>query len=472
MPRAVLLVNTNVVCPPVSPVGLEYVGEALVEASVPVRVLDLSFETGWRACIQRELNCAEPLVVGLSVRNTDDSCFATKKSYVPWICDIISELRKCTKAPLFLGGVGFSTMPEAVLRATQADGGIEGDGEETMIALANSLLKGEDFIHLPNLVYRRSDSVIRNPRQYVDLRSLPVPRRRIFDNKRYQEYGAMVGIETKRGCSQECIFCADPVAKGDRVRLRPPNMVVQEIQDLLEQDVSWLYFCDSEFNIPILHAKEICYAIIKKGLGDRIRWYCYCSPIPFDRELVRLMTSAGCAGINFGIDSLCNDQMHRLGRAHSSSDVKRLVEMLVEERVNYMFDLLIGAPGETMETIRTTIEKAREFDIPLVGMAVGVRVYHETPLGRAVANGLLREGLFGNAANSTDDLVFYMSPGLGNDPVPVIHQLVGDDPRFLFLSAPADKGSYNYADDEMLSRLIEQGARGAYWDIIRQHRED
>ncbi len=471
MPRAVLLVNTNIVRPPVSPVGLEYIGEALVEAGVQVRVLDLSFETHWRACIQRELNRVEPLMVGLSVRNTDDSCFATMKSYMPWIRDVVGELRRFTSAPLFLGGAGFSTMPEAVLRATQADCGVEGDGEETLIALANSLLKGEDFIHLPNLVYRHNGSIIRNPRHYVDLRTLPVPHRRLFDNKRYQEYGAMVGIETKRGCSQECIFCADPLAKGNRVRLRPPNMVVQEIQDLLEQDVSWLYFCDSEFNIPMLHAKEICHAIIKNGLGDRIRWYCYCSPVPFDLELVRLMTSAGCAGINFGVDSLSNDQLHRLGRVHSSSDVKRLVEMLGEDRVNYMFDLLIGAPGETMDTVRTTIEKAKEFDIPLLGMAVGVRVYHETSLGRAVANGLLREGLISNTISSADDIVFYMSPSLGNDPIPLIQQLVGDDPRFLFLSTPADKGSYNYADDEVLSQLIRQGARGAYWDIIKRHRE-
>jgi hypothetical protein len=68
-----------------------------------------------------------------------------------------------------------------------------------------------------------------------------------------------------------------------------------------------------------------------------------------------------------------------------------------------------------------------------------------------------------------DQPIFYLSPSLGNDAVTLINQLVDDDPRFLVLSAPAERRSYNYADDEVLSQLIEQGARGAYWDIIRRH---
>ena len=55
MKRPILLINTNIARPPVSPVGLEYVGEALVEAGVPVGVLDLSFESDWKASLQREL---------------------------------------------------------------------------------------------------------------------------------------------------------------------------------------------------------------------------------------------------------------------------------------------------------------------------------------------------------------------------------------------------------------------------------
>jgi len=472
MTETVLFINTNIARPPVSPVGLEYVAQTLVNADFPVSVLDLPFEADWKSSVRRALNSQEPLFIGLPVRNTDDCSFASRKSFIPWICELVAELRKLTEAPVFLGGVGFSTMPEVVLKATQADGGIYGDGEEAVLALARSLVNGEDFTHLPNMVYWHNGDVVRNSRVNVDLRHLPLPRRRIFDNKQYERLGAMVGIETKRGCAQKCIFCADPVAKGRSIRLRPPEIVVQELSDLASQEVSWFHLCDSEFNLPLEHAKDTCRAIISMGLESRIRWYCYCSPTPFDQELADLMKRAGCAGINFGVDSLCDEQLHRLGRAHSTNDVGQLVHILRKEGLNYMFDLLVGGPGETETTIKEAIDKAIEFDVPLVGIAFGIRIYNNTPLAKAITEGSIREGLHPAGEHAPHQPLFYLSPLLGNDVSALLQQLVGDDPRFLVLSAPAAKQSYNYADDEGLSRLIEQGARGAYWDIIRQSQKD
>ena len=281
--------------------------------------------------------------------------------------------------------------------------------------------------------------------------------------------GAMVGIETKRGCSQGCIFCADPIAKGKRIRLRPPDIVAQEFADLVDQGVSWFHLCDSEFNLPAEHAKDVCQAIIRNGLGDRVRWYTYCAPVPFDRELARLMKASGCAGINFGVDSLCDEQLHRLGKVHSSQDLARLVRLLHEEGINYMFDLLIGGPGEMAETIEVTINRAKELNVPLVGIAAGVRVYPHTPLGDAITRGDIRGGLHPDTAKGADQPVFYLSPALADNVFTLIDRLVDGDSRFLVLSNPADEGSYNYADDDGLCQLIEQGARGAYWDIIRRN---
>ena len=472
MTQKILLINTNVARPPVSPVGLEYLGEVLIEAGVSVRVLDLSFESDWTVALRKELSRDEPLVVGVSVRNTDDCSFYSRKSFLPWIRDVVTELRGLTTAYVVLGGVGFSVMPELVIRMTKADFGVAGDGEEAMLALVRCLMNDEDISDLPNLVYWRDGAVIRNPRVDIDLSRLPIPRRRLFDNRRYEELGAMVGIETKRGCSQHCIFCADPVAKGSRVRLRSPFVVVEEFKDLIAQGVSWFHLCDSEFNLPMGHAKHICQAIIEAGLGDKIRWYCYCSPTPFDGELTSLMKHAGCLGVNFGVDSLCDEQLSRLGRSHSVSDVGQLVNLLKGQRINYMFDLLVGGPGETEDTLKTTIKRIKELDIHLAGIAAGIRVYPGTPFGKAIASGSIKEGLYPAKANALSpwEPVFYLSPYLGSDASGLISELLAHDLRFLFLGSPSQEGSYNYADDEVLCRVIEEGARGAYWDIIRQQK--
>jgi len=214
------------------------------------------------------------------------------------------------------------------------------------------------------------------------------------------------------------------------------------------------------------HAKEVCHAIIQTGLGDKMRWYTYCSPAPFDYELASLMKHAGCAGINFGVDSLCDEQLSRLGRSHSTKDIQQLIQTLKETELNYIFDLLIGGPGETKETVEATIRKVREFNIPLVGIATGIRVYPGTPLGKAIADGSIKGGLYPEVGHTFSEPLFYLSPYLGSDAPSLINELVAGDPRFLVLSSPAEEGSYNYAEDEALCRLIQKGARGAYWDII------
>ncbi len=469
MTQEVILINANVLQPPVSPVGLEYVAESVMRADLPLRVIDLAFEKDWRACLQRELKADDILFVGVSVRNTDDCSFISGKSFLPWIHEVVTEIKKHTEAPVFLGGVGFSVMPDIVVQATGADGGIEGDGEDAVVALAQALLHNEGVESLPNLVFRKHGTIMRNPRNEVDLTQLPAPARSVFNNKRYETQGAMVGIETKRGCGQSCIYCADPVARGSRARLRPPQVVAQEFGNLFAQGVTWFHLCDSEFNLPLVHAKDICRALIESGLSNRIRWYTYCAPAPFDRELAALMKAAGCAGINFGVDSLDDGQLRRLGRHYSSEDVRQLVGLLNQESFNYLFDFLIGAPGETPETVQTTIERVKQYGVEAAGIAVGVRVYPGTRFARDLKKGKDIDGLHPAYDRKQETPLFYLSPALGEDVMGLVRNLVGDDPRFLLLAAPGEKGSYNYAGDDLLSRLIQEGARGAYWDILRKH---
>ena len=129
-----------------------------------------------------------------------------------------------------------------------------------------------------------------------------------------------------------------------------------------------------------------------------------------------------------------------------------------------------GGPGETEETVKITIQKVRELDIPLAGIAIGVRVYPNTLLGKAVVLGFGREGLHPEGDLALHQPSFYISPDLGNHAFDFVKELVNGDPRFLSLTSPDEAGSYNYAGDEKLCKLIQEGARGAYWEIIRRNR--
>jgi len=74
---------------------------------------------------------------------------------------------------------------------------------------------------------------------------------------------------------------------------------------------------------------------------------------------------------------------------------------------------------------------------------------------------------------------FYISSALGERPAEFIRDLIAGDQRFfepaietdLEATNEADAANYNYNENLALTHAIQKGARGAYWDILRQLRK-
>ncbi len=244
----------------------------------------------------------------------------------------------------------------------------------------------------PGLVYRSPEGFHVNKSKYLDLSRIAAPERDVVDNHRYFIEGGMGNVESKRGCPQGCIYCADPVGKGKKLRLRSPKSVADEIEDLLRGGIDHLHFCDSEFNIPENHARDICLELVERGLGDRIRWYAYASPKPFSQELATLCKRAGCVGIDFGVDSGCDAMLRRLGRDFFVEDLSRTAEICHQEGIIFMYDLLLGGPGETRESMKETIDTMKRLSPDRIGVSFGVRIFPQTKLAALVTSqGLLKE---------------------------------------------------------------------------------
>ena len=473
----VLLVNTNRMKPAIAPIGLEYVADSLEAAGHEVRLLDLCFSRDVSADIDRVAGVFAPHVVGVTVRNTDDCYCNSQAFFLPEVRSAVARLRQASGAPVVLGGVGFSVAPAAALEFCGADYGIAGEGEIAFPNLLRALEERTSLADVPGLLHHVGGSLRQNPPVPVDLSQLPPRRRALADNRLYFVSGGQAGFETKRGCPMGCIYCADPVAKGRAMRLAPPVRVSEELSVLLAQGIDHFHTCDSEFNLPPEHAREVCRALIGAGLAGKVRWYAYCTPVPFDEGMADLFRRAGCAGINFGADSGCDEMLRRLGRHFTTPDLASTAALCRRHGLACMFDLLLGGPGETRDTVRQTIDFVRRVDVDCVGLSVGVRVYPGTRLAQLVQTESDPErhpNLHGTRSNNPDFLkpVFYVSPHLGGSVAAYVRELVGGDPRFFLPEETTDNRNYNYNDNAVLVRAIENGARGAYWDILRRLRTE
>jgi len=474
MAEKALLVNPNRMKPAVAPLALDYLSSALMDHRFQVDILDLCFSLDWTQDIDHYFADNSPVVVGVSLRNTDDTSLGSQEFFIPKFKQISDYIKSRTLAPLILGGAGFSIMPEAILDYLELDLGIKGDGEHALPLLIKKLVSNQDYRSVPGLIYRTDGGFRHNSPSYTDLNNTLSRSRGAIDNQRYFVQGGMGNIETKRGCNKGCIYCADFLSKGKAFRLRSPNSVVDEIESLFIAGIDHFHFCDSEFNLPMTHAEDVCREIIRRGLGDKVRWYTYACPSPFGKEIATMFQKAGCAGINFGVDSGSDRMLRSLGRDFNTDDLKHTADICHKQGFIFMYDLLLGGPGETKETLRQTIEIMKQISPSRVGIALGVRIFPGTGLA-----GIVHEmgptdknpNLQGNVNDNAQFFapIFYLSSSMGENASHYLAELIEGDERFLFMSPYKDGDmNYNYNENLLLVEAIQSGYRGAFWDILRR----
>ena len=424
-----------------------------------MQLFDLALENrGWQARLRKLLKDFSPHLVGITIRNIDDCYFLSGHFLVNPVKRLVSWIRQNSPAKIVLGGVGYSIAPLALLEYLGADYGVWGDGEEAAVKLLKAIAAGKkpDPAKIAGLVVPGAKDFTRAE---TDLGRLNL-NRKLANNSIYFRLGGQAGIETKRGCNGKCIYCADPVAKGCKIRMRSAAAVADEIEELLAQGVWAFHLCDTEFNRPKSHALAVMEEIARRGLGRKIHLYAYLSPRPFDEEFAELYVKAGGKGICFGADSGSDEILSILKRDHSARDLERTAAASRKAGIKIMYDLLLAGPGETRKTLAETVRLMKKIKPDRVGISWGLRVYEGTELRRMVMqeNDPRNPGLVFP--------VFYLSPEMKKNGLDFLRGMIGDDPRFFLPAKVTKKQNYNYSGNFYLERLIKQGGRGAYWKML------
>ncbi len=510
MKQKILLINPNLMKPPISPVGLDYIAIALEQAGYEIDFVDLCHSENISETLDSIMDEEwDYLFIGISIRNVDDSYFASRDFCLEKTAGIINLIREKFESPdaapaqtlnqkpdrrpnrktppIVLGGVGFSIFPKAVMDYCKADFGIIGDPESSLIKLAKLLERNsgvDDVATIPGLVYMDSSTsgYIQNPPSF-ESPYLSLARRTLSDHTFYFQQGGMIGFETKRGCPRKCAYCADPIAKGRTLRYRNPVDVADELEFLLEKGVTHFHTCDSEFNTNREHLLAVCEEIIRRGLGKKIQWYAYCVPTPFDDEIAETMKKAGCCGIDFTVDSLDDVILASLNHPHTHRDVVNTVNVCCKYSIATMLDMLIGVPGESRITIERTIDRSRSIPADCIGISLGVRLYPGTPLWQRVKKDIKKSGHSSVTGLNPEDFdhlkgndefllmrpVFFLENTLGDDVADFLIEYIDGDKRFMFGGSGTKAKNYNYNQNKVLVDALKEGHRGAYWHILSQY---
>lgn len=447
----VLLVSPNVesLPDPVFPLGLAYIMSVLKKNGTSCKVLDLCFVQDYEAAIESALSSFQPHVVGLSLRNLDNVSYPNYTSYLPFYREVVQTIKRQNQAPVVLGGSGFSLVPEPILEYTGADFGIVGEGESSMISFLNRFDSGKGFDQpLKPIVIFEQTAIVE------DLDALPLPDRSGFDNEAYLKWGGMGNIQTKRGCPFGCIYCTYPIIEGETIRLRDPKSICDEIESMLESGINNIFIVDNIFNHPLEHAQAICEAIIRRNLS--ISWSCYANPKFVTSRLVELMLAAGCSSVEFGSDAANQMMLHNLGKNFTVDDLSRASTICKEAGMSFCHSLLLGGPGETMESVQQTLDNITGMSPTAIICMLGIRVFPKTKLSLIA----MKEGIIGPDEDFLEP-IFYLSPAIKDDIVPFIEHFSKQNRNWIF---PGLNINMNL---ELQKKLRRIGIKGPLWESMK-----
>ncbi len=405
------------------PLGLACVAAATQKAGHEVNLVDLMEAKDPNATLAEAIHEFNPDVIGISVRNIDDQSMENTQFLLDDVREAVAVCRSLSKAPIVLGGAGYSIFPESSLEYLGADMGIQGEGEKAFIELLKRIEEGREFSGVPGLYV--SGAGPRGERAFEkDLDEFPLPDTRSLSAARYSDHEFWLPVQTRRGCPMNCSYCSTATIEGCLLRKRSPEAVIQWLRDCTRAGFSRFYFVDNTFNLPPSYAKNLCSKILEADLD--IAWRCILYPAKVDEELIGLMANAGCAEVSLGFESGHEMILHGMNKHFKLEDVRHTSELLAKYGIRRMGFLLLGGPGETEETALESLAFADSLNLEMMKVSVGIRIYPYTALAEAARKG--------GVISPHDNLLrprFYVAGGLEGWLRDTVKQWMADRPHWM-----------------------------------------
>ena len=167
------------------PLGMAYIVSALKREGHRVEVIDFLDRDYPQKNIAEKIKAFSPALIGISIRNIDNQNMVNTETFYPEIKSLIKICRRNSKAPVVLGGAGYSLFPCKLLEYLEADYGIAGEGETSLCQLVKSLENEETPFHIPGLI--KSGWKKPNLSEKINFEVVEIPEIKSFNLDKYRE---------------------------------------------------------------------------------------------------------------------------------------------------------------------------------------------------------------------------------------------------------------------------------------------
>ena len=342
------------------PIGLGIIAKTLLNDGHEVNILDINAERISKSDLNIRLNFKNKYdVIGVGG-------LITTHKYLKWL---IPEIKKHNSdSKIVIGGGVVTENPTPLLSKTPADVAVIGEGENTIKELILKFEENDPLKDINGIAYKEESKIkINPPRPLIkDLDDLPFPAYELFPMDIYLKnvsHASIIGkktemdIITSRGCPYNCKYCYHIFGIG--VRSRSVDNVIEEIKYLIDKyKIDSLLMLDETFTIDKKRVNEFCTKLSSEKID--ISWSCYARVNLVDREMLDNMRSTGCFRVGYGIESGSQTILDKMEKRVTVEQAKNAIKITREAGLICGMTWMFGYPGETLETLKETIDLCKE----------------------------------------------------------------------------------------------------------------
>jgi anaerobic magnesium-protoporphyrin IX monomethyl ester cyclase len=336
------------------PLGVGYIASYLAQYGVEVQIIDCTFKT--EADVVASIHNLKPQIIGIY-------CIIG----IEGVTFKLARLVKDYCAILMVGGPYPTIAPNLFL--DDFDLVVLGEGEQTVLEVAQNVKNGGDYREIPGIAYKNSENQIisTKPRQILqNLDSLPFPARDLYPNDMYQTHCrkslsyTITPMITTRGCPFACDFCSRPIS-GKFYRERSKENVVDEIEEITSYGYDRIWIADDVFTYRKQYVIDICEEIISRKL--KCQWECLSRVDTMDVEMALKMQAAGCVRVFFGIESGNDTILRAMNKNINTEQAFSAVNIAKKAGLSVGGFFILGYPEETDNTILQTLRFAHSLPL-------------------------------------------------------------------------------------------------------------
>jgi radical SAM superfamily enzyme YgiQ (UPF0313 family) len=257
---------------------------------------------------------------------------------------------------------------------------VRGEGQRTIVELAEALDRARPLTQIPGLSWRdahgqRHHNPGRPRCSQREFEALPAPDLSLIAGN---ERMVTKPVMTQWGCPFDCDFCSVTAMFSRRVRYRANAHVLAELAAL---DAKRVFFHDDNFVVDKRRTRELLRSMVDEGLTPdwfaQVRAetvYATGSAREPDHDFLALMKAAGCQMVMAGFESTSEESLRQMNKKLQVRDIIDSVRLFHDHGILVHGMFVVGADTDEAAQADRTVDFARRHGVDTIQIMI------ETPL--------------------------------------------------------------------------------------------